>query len=88
MTTLNEFLAKAYVEIVNPTISLLFGIAFLVFFWGTFSFIKGYGDETNRAEGQRHMLWGVIGIFIMVAVFGIMRLIANAFGLDESLIPN
>lgn len=84
---MDEFLAKLYVEIVNPLITLLFAIAFLVFFWGMFTFIRGYEDDTKRNDGKRHMLWGVVGIFIMVAVFGIMRLIAGPFGVSPDLIP-
>ncbi len=84
---MNTFLEKLYVEVINPTIALLFAAAFLVFFWGIFSFIRSYGDDTQRNDGKRHMLWGVIGLFIMVAVFGIMRLIASTFGFDTTLIP-
>ncbi len=84
---MDVFLAKLYVEIINPIITLLFAVAFLVFFWGIFNFIRAYGDEGQRNDGKRHMLWGVIGLFVMVAVFGIMHLIANSFGLNATLIP-
>ncbi len=88
---MDEFLAKLYTEIVNPLITLLFAGAFLVFFWGIFTFVRGYEDETQRNDGKRHMLWGAIGLFIMVAVFGIMRLVASSVGVDTEildLIPN
>lgn len=84
---MNIFLAKLYVEVLNPLIALLFAIAFLVFFWGIFSFVRGYEDDTQRNDGKRHMLWGVFGLFIMVAVFGIMNFIASSFGFDSNLIP-
>lgn len=84
---MNVFLGKLYVEVINPLITLLFAVAFLVFFWGIFSFMRGYEDETQRDAGKRHILWGVMGLFIMVAVFAIMRLIGSSFGLDTNLIP-
>jgi cobalamin biosynthesis protein CobD/CbiB len=62
-------------EIINPLILLMFGAAMIVFFWGVVQFIYNAGNETKRSQGQQHILWGLIGLFIMVAVFGILNLI-------------
>ncbi len=64
--------------IVNPLLSLIFGAGLLVFTWGLVQYlyalnVKGEQDQ----EGKKHMLWGIVGMFIMAAAFTIIRIIAN-----------
>lgn len=70
-------LGKIETQIINPVIYLLFGLALAYFLWGMLEFIAGAGNEETRTNGRQHMLWGVVGMFIMVAVFGIMHTICN-----------
>ena len=63
--------------LVNPFIELLFGIAFLVFIWGVFQFIAGASDAKKRDEGRKHMIWGIIGLFIMLTAYGILNWIVE-----------
>lgn len=68
--------------IVNPAIELLMVVAVVVFIWGVAQLILGGDDADKRANGQRHILFGVIGLFIMIGVFGIVRLVANTIGVE------
>lgn len=69
--------------ILNPTIALLFGIALVVFLWGVAKFIWASADnEGDREEGRRHMIWGIVGMFIMVAALGIISIVTNTFGIQ------
>lgn len=67
--------------IINPFIFLLFAIGFLVFLWGIMQFIWKADSEDGRKTGRDHMIWGIIGMFIMVAAWGIIRIITNTFGI-------
>ena len=73
-------LDKVQKEIIQPIILLLFAAALLYFLWGVAEFIRGSGSEEARQTGAQHMLWGVIGMFIMVSVYGILNLICNTIG--------
>ncbi len=64
-------------EIVNPIIWLMFGVATVVFIYGVLQMIIKGDDATAREAGQKSMLYGVIGMFIMVAAWGIVYLIGN-----------
>lgn len=64
-------------SLVNPFIELLFAIAFLVFIWGVFEFIAGASDTTKRDKGRKHMIWGIIGLFIMLTAYGILNWIVE-----------
>jgi len=61
--------------IINPIIILLFALAVVFFIYGIIKYLLNPDNEEIRKASKSHMLWGVIGMFIMVAVFGIMSLI-------------
>ena len=54
---------------------LLFALAAFYFLFGLLKFIQNQDDENAQEEGKRHMVWGVIGIFLMIAVYGILNII-------------
>ena len=74
--------------ILNPLIVLAFAVAMLVFLWGVFQYVKGAGDQKAREKGRDHILWGIIGLAIMFAVFGIMSVISNTVGGPTGSISN
>ena len=71
----DQFFGKVKVNILNPIIALLFAVALLTFFWGVFKYIMHADDETERQVGGRAMVYGLIGIFVIVSVFGIVNFI-------------
>lgn len=86
--TANELFEAATKSIVNPIITLFMIGALSVFLFGVFEFIKGADNEDARRTGRNHMKWGIIGLFIMVSVFAIIRLLLNTFGIPEpGLLP-
>ena len=64
-------------HILNPAITLLFFLAFLYFVYGVVQFIRHSDSEDGREDGQRHIMWGAIGMFIMISAYGIINLICN-----------
>jgi len=71
---------KINAEIINPLIGLLIALAVIMFLWGVVEFIANSDNEEKREDGKKHIIWGIVGIFIMVSVFGIMNLICGAVG--------
>lgn len=66
--------------IINPLIILLFALAVVYFVYGLVRYLLSPDNEEIRKSSKSHMLWGIIGMFIMVSVFGIMSLILNTVG--------
>ena len=66
--------------IINPLIILLFALATVYFVYGLLKYLLSPDNEEIRKESKTHMLWGIIGMFIMIAVFGIMGLILKTVG--------
>jgi len=81
MGNIGDFALRLSQVVLNPLILLLFAIALVVFLWGVFQYVKGSDSDTARDTGRRHIIWGIVGIFIMVAVYGILQvLITTVFG--------
>ncbi len=65
-------------SIVSPLIWLLFTVAFVYFLWGVVRYIANGENEEERSKGTQHMLWGVIGLAIMLSAFGIAAFVYNS----------
>ncbi len=70
--------------IINPLILLILGIALVIFLYGVFEYIwKARSNPEKIKEGRSHMLWGLFGIFIMISVFGLFKILLNTFPVSE-----
>jgi hypothetical protein len=56
----------------------------LLFTWGLVEFLWKINGEGDMAEGKRHMVWGIVGMLVMISVYGILDLVDNTLGLDFS----
>ncbi|MFA6415108.1 MAG: hypothetical protein WC217_02525 [Candidatus Paceibacterota bacterium] len=62
----------------NILVPVLFAIAFIVFVYGVFkTFILGQGSEEAKESGKNLMLWGLIGFFVMVSVWGLVNILTG-----------
>lgn len=72
--------------IINPLLALIFATGLLVFIYGLVEYMWGLSSDTDKKNtGKQHMLWGIIGMFIMFAAWAILELIART--LNVSLPP-
>jgi len=76
-----DLLNKINALILNPIIKLAFAIALLVFIWGIVQFIRSETADTKRADGLKKITYGLLGMFVMISAFGIIRLIMGIFGI-------
>lgn len=83
-TSLNEFIGKVDTMIINPLIAFLFALAVVYFLYGVLEFIMNQENEEKKTTGKSHMLWGIIGITIMMGVWTILSLILNTLGIPKS----
>jgi len=55
-------------------------VAFLVFVLGVARFIKAAGNEKEIKDSKNLLIWGVIGLFVMVTIWGIVTFLKGEFG--------
>lgn len=75
--TVEEIIDKTISGVIQPFIGFLMVAATVVFIWGVIEFVAGAENETKRKQGKQHILWGILGLFIMLAAAGIMWAIVN-----------
>lgn len=63
--------------LVVPVIVIL-GIVYFV--WGVISYVVG-SDEEAKKKGRDRMIYGIIGLAVIVAVWGLVNILINTFNL-------
>jgi hypothetical protein len=57
---------------------LLMSLSVVLFFWGIVKFIW----QDKKEEGKSHMIWGIIGLFVLFTIWGLVKF------LQKSVIDN
>jgi hypothetical protein len=73
--------------IIQTLLPIVVALALLFFFWGLARYILAAADEAKKEEGKRIMIWGVVALFVMVAVWGLVGFIGDAFGIQQGGAP-
>lgn len=73
--------------LINAVIYLLIGIAVLLFIAGLVKYITAGGDEKQVTEAKNYILFGIIAIFVMVSVWGLVAILTNTFFSGGVAIP-
>ncbi len=60
---------KDFVNVLNY---ILLTLLLVVFFWGLAKFILHAADAKERDNGKSLMLWGLIGIFVVISLWAII----------------
>lgn len=72
----------------NIIVPVLFAVAFIVFLWGAFqAFILGAQSEDVKEKGKNLMLWGLIGFFVMVSVWGLVNILTGTISFGNNSGP-
>ncbi len=80
--SVDTFISNVDKLIVNPLIIFLFALAVVYFLYGVFQFISNSESEEAKTKGKSHMIWGIIGIVIMMGVFTILNMIMRTFNIQ------
>ncbi len=83
-TTLGGLVSTFTKSIVGALAVLCLTLGVVAFFWGIVQYIWGLraGDATKEKNGRNFMLWGLIALFVMFSVWGIVRYAQRIFGIE------
>jgi multisubunit Na+/H+ antiporter MnhB subunit len=65
-------------RILNIIIPLLITFAVAVFIYGVITYVMGKDDGTKE-KGRNMMISGIIGLFVIVAMWGLVDVLSNTF---------
>jgi hypothetical protein len=72
--------------ILSPLVPFLVGLAVVIFIYGVITTIFSEGGE-KKEDGKKFMFWGIIGIFVMVSMWGLVTILQNTFGFSGNELP-
>lgn len=74
-----------FTDIGLKIIPLLGAVAFLVFIWGVAKFIRSAGSAKEVKDSKNLLIWGVIGLFVLVTIWGLIAFLRGEFGFSGGL---
>lgn len=80
--SLDQFISAVASTIINPFIFLLFAVALLYFVWGIFMYIRN-AESGDKGTHKDAILWGLVGMFIMIGVYGIWNVVLKTFDISN-----
>lgn len=62
--------------------TLILSAAIVFFLWGVFQYVRAAGNEDAQKVGRSHIINGIIGIAVMVSVWGLVNFFTSSAGLQ------
>lgn len=81
---IKEPYADRIITIINTVLlPVLIAIAFITFLWGIYKyFIAGATNESEKGEGRKFAMWGIIGFVVIFCVWGLVKIVISTLGLQ------
>ena len=76
-----QYYYQLFLWVINSIfVPVLIAIAFIVFLWGVFKyFIWHRESESEKMEGRKYVLWGIIGFVVIISVWGLVNIVKSTF---------
>jgi hypothetical protein len=81
ITTIQSLICK-FNEILGAILPLLIAIGVVVFVWGVIQFVIA-SDEEAKTTGRDRMIYGIIGLAVIIGLWGLVRIVTNTFGINN-----
>ena len=71
-------------DFLSQAVILLVALAVVFFLYGILKYITAGDDEEKRSKMKNVMIYGIIGLFVMISFWGIVNILINTFELDTT----
>lgn len=75
-----QILSNVVTEIFSPLYQAVVGISILYFLYGVAKYVLDLNNPEKQTFGKSHLLWGMVGLFIILSVGGILNTLNGIFG--------
>lgn len=87
-SNVTEYLTSITGFIYAVLVPLVYAVAFVTFIWGVFLYlIAGGANEEKRDQGKQLIVWGIVGFFVMVSVWGLVNVLRGTFQFGDNSRP-
>jgi len=72
-------LMKLFVDLLDQAVVVVGALALLFFFWGLSQLLLNSDNEDKKKASKSIMVWGIIILFVMFSIGGILKVLDNTF---------
>jgi len=69
-------------QIIGTIVPVLIALGVVYFIWGVISYVIGTDEETKKTAREK-IIYGIIGLAVIVAVWGLVGVLTRTFGVDN-----
>ena len=73
-------------QILNTLIPIIIVLGVVYFVWGVVQYVIA-SDEEAKKTGRNRMIYGIIGLVVIVSMWGLVGIVRQTFGLDSAVVP-
>ena len=73
-------------QLLNSSISVLIALGVVYFVWGIVSYVIGDSEEAKK-KGRDRIIYGVIGLAVIVSLWGLVNVVVKTFDLGGAAAP-
>ncbi len=79
-------LVQIIIDLIKSLVPLIVALTLLVFIWGIFQLVRS-NSEDSRQEAIAVITYGIISLFVMVSVWGLVSILTSTFFGGALIIP-
>jgi predicted Na+-dependent transporter len=72
-------LVRELVGLIDVAIPVLLGLALALFLWSGVKYVYKAGDAKGKGEERQALLWGLVAMFVLFSLWGILALLKESF---------
>ncbi len=80
-------LIRGGTNLLRQVLVFLISLAVVWFIWNIIQYTIS-DDEDKKGKAKEQMIWGIVGIAVMVSVWGLVSILQGVFGLDNGANAN
>lgn len=70
-------------SLLNAVVPVLIALGVVYFVWGVISYVIS-SDEEAKKTGRNRMIWGIIGLAVIIAMWGLVGILTRTFNVENS----
>lgn len=72
-------------ELIGVLTPIIVALALMAFFWGLAMYVLNFsGEDKDKKKGRDMMVYGLLVLFVMVSVWGIVNILQSTFDINPN----
>jgi len=73
-----------FTSILNTATVLIVSVAVIWIIINVVIYLVGGKDSEKRHEGLMRIVWGIVGLFVIISIWGLVSILKNSFGTNNT----